>query len=146
MRTYMAVREDIQRKWYLIDAKGQVLGRLAATVAKVLRGKHKPVFTPHVDCGDFVVIVNAEKIRVTGKKYTDKLYPSYTGYPGGLRFRSFATLINSKPAYVIRHAVQRMLPKNNLGKHMLKKLKVYKGPQHRNQAQRPEKVSLSDIR
>jgi len=146
MRTYMAKKENIERDWYEIDADGQILGKLAVAAAKLLMGKNKPIFTPHVDCGDFVVVVNAGSIKLTGNKAQTKVYQSYSGYPGGLRERSFEHMIKHKPAFVIREAVRRMLPKNKLGRKMLKKLKVYRTPKHEHDAQKPQVITLADVK
>lgn len=140
--TYMAKPADIQRKWLLVDAQGQTLGRLASEVASLLRGKHKPIFTPNIDTGDHVIVVNAAQVAVTGNKATDKLYYRYTGYPGGLRSVNFATLAQKKPGEAVFLAVKGMLPHNKLGRAMLKKLRVYPGPEHEHAAQLPEKWEL----
>lgn len=138
MKSYTATPSDIQRKWYVVDAEGKTLGRLATEVATVLRGKHKPMFTPHMDCGDYVIVVNAEKVDVTGKKRKEKVYKRHTGYPGGLREITFEKLQAKKPEEIVRHAVKGMMPKGKLGRQMYKKLKVYAGPEHNHQAQKPE--------
>jgi large subunit ribosomal protein L13 len=139
-----SIREqDVQAKWHVVDAEGLTLGRLASQVAYLIRGKHKPDFTPHVDCGDFVIVLNAAKIRVKGKREEQKEYFHYTGYPGGDRFRSFKDLVKSKPEEVIELAVKGMLPKNSLGRKMGKKLKVYAGPEHPHAAQEPTELKLS---
>lgn len=135
-------RKDVQQKWYVVDAEGQVLGRLASKVARMIRGKDKPVFTPNTDTGDFVIVINADKVRVTGKREAMKEYIHYSGYPGGLKIRSFAELLARKPEYVIEHAVHGMLPKNTLGRQLLRKLKVYRGSEHPHKAQQPEVISL----
>jgi len=142
MKTYMAKAETIDRKWYVADASGKVLGRLASEIALRLRGKHKASYTPHVDTGDFIIVVNAEKILLTGKKLTDKFYYSYSGYPGGLRETPAGKMLAEKPENLIRTAVQGMLPKTNLGRKMLKKLKVYSGNAHIHEAQCPEILSI----
>ena len=142
MKTYMAKAETIDRKWYVADASGKVLGRLASEIALRLRGKHKASYTPHVDTGDFIIVVNAEKILLTGKKLTDKVYYSYSGYPGGLRETTAGKMLAEKPENLIRTAVQGMLPKTNLGRKMLKKLKVYSGNTHIHEAQCPEILSI----
>ncbi len=134
--------EDADRKWYVVDAQGQVLGRLASQIARVIRGKHKAVFTPNMDTGDFVVVLNADKIRVTGKRETQKEYFSHSGYPGGVRIRSYSELIEKNPALVIQKAVRGMLPKTRLGKKLIKKLKVYAGTEHPHTAQKPEPLSF----
>ncbi|NLA58240.1 MAG: 50S ribosomal protein L13 [Firmicutes bacterium] len=137
-KTYMAKPADVQQNWYVIDAEDKVLGRLAAEIATVLRGKNKPQFTPHVDTGDFVIVVNAEKVKLTGKKMDQKLYRWHTGYPGGLRSRTAAEMLAKKPEEVIRRAVWGMMPKNTLGRNQMKKLKVYAGPDHPHTAQKPQ--------
>ena len=139
MKTYFPKAEDIAKKdWYLVDAEGATLGRLAAKIAVILRGKNKPVFTPHMDMGDFIVVVNAEKVKLTGRKLDQKSYANYSGYPGGLRVVNARTLLNKKPEDLIMLAVRGMLPKNILGRHMLKKLKVYRGKEHPHKAQMPK--------
>ncbi len=142
MKSFMAKKGQVDSKWLLVDADGAILGRMAAKIAPVLMGKTKPTYTPHVDTGDYVVVVNADKIKVTGKKTQDKQYDYYTHFPGGHKFVSFADMMVKKPEKVIELAVRRMLPKNKLGRKMLKKLKVYRGSQHPHQAQRPEKIEL----
>jgi len=142
MRTYVAKKETVERRWYLVDAQGQVLGRLAARLARILQGKHKPIYTPHVDAGDFVVVVNAEKVRVTGNKLTQKMYKRYSGFPGGLKERPLEAMLARHPERVLEEAVRRMLPKTKLGERMFGKLKVYAGPDHPHQAQQPEPLSL----
>lgn len=137
MKTYSAKPLEVERKWYVIDAEGKTLGRLAALAANVLRGKHKPQYTPHVDTGDFIVVINAEKVVVTGKKETDKMYYSHTGYPGGLKVTSFKDLVAKNPCAAIEKAVKGMLPHNTLGQEQFNKLKVYAGPNHPHQAQNP---------
>jgi len=129
--------EDADQKWYLVDAKDQVLGRLAVKIARIIRGKNKAFFTPNMDAGDFVVVVNADKIRVTGKRESQKEYFSYSGYPGGARFRSFSEVMAKKPEWVVENAVKGMLPKTRLGKKLIKKLKVYAGESHPHSAQKP---------
>ena len=136
--------EDADRKWYLVDAKDQVLGRLATEIAKVIRGKNKAIFTPNMDTGDFVIVVNAEKVRVTGKRVSLKKYVRHSGYPGGQKETSFQEMIEKKPEYVIHSAVKGMLPKNRLGRKLIKKLKVYKGENHPHQAQQPEAIGLTE--
>ncbi|MDD2444140.1 MAG: 50S ribosomal protein L13 [Desulfotomaculaceae bacterium] len=139
MKTFMARPEDIkERKWYILDADGKVLGRLATEAARILRGKHKPDFTPHVDTGDNVIIINAAKIVLTGNKPRNKMYYRHSGYPGGLKIVNYETLIATKPDFVVEKAIVGMLPHNRLGAKMAKKLKVYKGPEHPHQAQKPE--------
>jgi large subunit ribosomal protein L13 len=142
MKSFMAKRDQVEQKWLLVDAEGAVLGRMAAKIAPILMGKTKPTYTPHVDTGDYVIVVNADKIRVTGKKAQSKEYDYYTYYPGGHKYVSFADMMARKPERVIELAVRRMLPKNRIGRKMMKKLKVYRGPDHEHQAQRPEKVEL----
>lgn len=137
MKSYMARTGEVLRQWYVVDAQGKVLGRLASRIAMVLRGKTKPVFTPHMDTGDFVVVVNAAQVRLTGKKLDNKFYYRHSGYPGGLKTTSVRHLLLKKPEEVLRHAVRGMLPKNSLGRHLLKKLKVYAGVEHPHQAQQP---------
>ncbi|MEW5844404.1 MAG: 50S ribosomal protein L13 [Bacteroidota bacterium] len=134
--------EDADQKWYLVDAKDQVLGRLAAKVARVIRGKNKPVFTPNTDTGDFVVVINAEKIRLTGKRETQKTYFSHSMYPGGAKLKSFTEVMNQKPEFVFETAVKGMLPKTKLGRKLIKKLKVYAGENHPHSAQKPEALSF----
>jgi large subunit ribosomal protein L13 len=137
MKTYSAKPLEVERKWYLIDAEGKTLGRLAVLAANMLRGKHKPQYTPHVDTGDFIVVINAEKIVVTGKKETDKMYYSHTGYPGGFKATAFKDLVAKNPCAAIEKAVKGMLPHNTLGQEQFNKLKVYAGPNHPHQAQNP---------
>lgn len=141
-RTPVARKEQIKRNWYVIDAEGKVLGRLASRVAEILMGKHKPIYTPNVDTGDFVVIINAGKIKVTGKKLLDKVYYRHSGYLGGLKKETLFSLISRKPEVVIKLAVKGMLPKNNLGRKMIKKLKIYKGAEHPHSAQKPEVIEI----
>ena len=143
MATPVPKESEIERKWFIVDAEGQVLGRLATRVASILRGKHKSTFTPHLDVGDHVIVVNAEKIHVTGRKRTDKMYRWHSGYIGGLREVSFEKMIKSHPDRVIEWAVQGMLPKGRLGRAMAKKLKVYKGAEHPHAAQKPEPLATS---
>ncbi len=138
MKTYVAKQEDIKREWYVVDASNKVLGRMATQIAIKLRGKDKPIFTPHVDTGDFVVVVNAEKVVLTGNKLEQKFYYRHSGYLGGLKSTSAKKMLESKPEEVIRLAVKRMLPKNRLGRRLIKKLKVYRGPDHPHQAQQPK--------
>ena len=142
MKSYVAKPLEVERKWYVVDAEGKTLGRLASEIAKVLRGKHKPIYTPHVDTGDFVIVINAEKIEVTGKKRDQKMYRWHTGYVGHLKERSFKEMLDKKPEEIIRSAVKGMLPKNSLGRQMLTKLKVYAGPEHKHEAQQPELLEL----
>ena len=138
MKTFMPKAADITRKWYVVDAEGQVFGRVASQVASILRGKNKPIYTPNVDTGDYVIIINAEKIEVTGKKRKEKIYKRHTGYPGGLKEITFEKLLARKPEEILRHAVKGMLPKGPLGREMAKKLKIYAGPEHKHEAQKPE--------
>lgn len=142
MRTFSAKPHEIEREWYVVDASGQTLGRLATRIASVLRGKHKPTFTPHVDCGDFVIVVNAHKIRVTGRKMDQKFYHRHSGYPGGLKSTSLRDQLNRHPERVIESAVRGMLPKNRLGRRMVRKLKVYASPNHPHQAQQPKPLEF----
>lgn len=142
MKTYYAKPGEVQREWLLVDATDMTLGRLASAVAQILRGKNKPTYTPHVDTGDFVVVINCDKIKVTGAKVTDKVYYRYTNHPGGLRQETFQEAMAKHPERVIQHAVKGMLPKGTLGRQMLKKLKVYTGPEHTHQAQNPRKIDL----
>ncbi len=143
VRTYMAKAGEVQRKWYLIDADGKTLGRLATEVARILRGKHKAIYTPHVDTGDHVIVINAAKVKVTGKKYTDKLYYRHTGYPGGIKVTNFADLLRRRPEQVIEKAVWGMIPHNRLGRKVFKKLRVYPGPDHPHAGQKPEVWEIS---
>ena len=142
MQTYMANPDKIERKWYVVDAEGCTLGRLASGVASVLRGKNKPQFTPHVDTGDYVIIVNADKVKVTGKKMSQKVYYNHSDYVGGMRETTLAELLAKKPEKVIELAVKGMLPKGPMGRDMIKKLHVYAGPEHANQAQKPEVLTF----
>jgi len=138
MKSYIAKPAEVERKWYVIDAEGQTLGRLATKVATVLRGKHKPTYTPHVDTGDHVIIINVDKVVLTGKKLDQKKFRWHTGYLGGLKERSYRDMMQKQPEKVMMHAVKGMLPKNSLGRQMLKKLRVYAGPEHDHSAQMPE--------
>jgi large subunit ribosomal protein L13 len=142
MKTYQAKKEDLDRKWYLVNAEGKVLGRLSTELAKILKGKNKPTYTPHLDTGDFVIVVNAGKITLTGKKMKDKIYYHHTGYPGGIKEMSAEKLLARKPTEMIRMAVRGMLPKNSLGRQMLRKLKIYAGPKHPHEAQEPISLEL----
>lgn len=142
MRTYTPKADDIQHDWYVIDASGLTLGRLASQIASVLRGKHKPTYAPHMDCGDFVVVVNAQKIRVTGRKLDQKFYYRHSGYPSGLKAVSLRDQLDQHPDRVIRLAVRGMLPKNRLGRQMIKKLKIYATPDHPHEAQQPKPFQL----
>ena len=138
MKSYIAKPAEVERKWYVIDAEDKTLGKIATEVASILRGKKKPIYTPHVDTGDYVIVINAEKVRVTGKKEEQKIYKSHSGYPGGLKETTLRELRAKKPEEIIRHAVKGMMPKGKLGRQMFKKLKVYAGPEHPHTAQNPE--------
>ncbi|MCC5856634.1 MAG: 50S ribosomal protein L13 [Ectothiorhodospiraceae bacterium] len=142
MKTFSAKPAEVERDWFLVDADGKTLGRLASEIAHRLRGKHKAEYTPHVDTGDYIVVVNAEKVRVTGRKTTDKMYYRHTGYIGNMKSASFSKLIEEKPERVLELAVKGMLPKNRLGRAMFKKLKVYAGPEHRHTAQQPQPLDI----
>ena len=142
MKTYTARAEDLEREWFLVNAEGKTLGRLASEIAQVLRGKHKPIYTPHLDCGDYVIVVNAEKVQVTGRKLDQKMYYRHTGYPGGIKSISLRNQLQKHPERVLQAAVRGMLPKNRLGRKMLKKLKVYAGDSHPHQAQQPKVLEL----
>lgn len=142
MRTFMAKREDAQRDWYLVDAQNKVLGRLASELAKILRGKNKPTYTPHADTGDFVIVVNAEKVNLTGNKWRQKIYYRHSGYPGGIKSIAADELKAKRPEDLIRFAVKGMLPKNRLGRKLFKKLKVYAGSEHPHQAQQPKRIEI----
>lgn len=142
MKTYYAKPGEVEREWLLIDAEDQVLGRVATQAAKILRGKHKPQYTPHVDTGDFVIIINADKVRLTGNKANEKIYYHHTGYPGGLRSETFAEAMAKHPERVVEHAVKGMLPKTTLGRQQGMKLKVYAGPDHPHAAQKPRKIEV----
>ena len=142
MKSYMPSASAIERKWYVVDAEGQTLGRLASEVAKVLRGKNKPTFTPHIDTGDYVIVVNAEKIKVSGNKLNDKVYYRHSDYVGGLKSVTLKETLQKNPVFVIEHAVKGMLPKGPLGRQMSKKLFVYAGPEHKQQAQQPEALEI----
>lgn len=141
-KTYVAKKEDIKRKWYVIDAKDKILGRLAAKIAVILRGKHKAIFTPHLDTGDGVIVINAAKIRVTGRKLKQKIYRRFSGYPGGLREVNLETMLKKKPATVIKLAVKRMLPSGPLGRDIFKKLKVYADDKHPHKPQNPQTLEV----
>ena len=142
MKTFSAKAESVQRDWFVVDASEKTLGRLASEIAHRLRGKHKPEYTPHVDTGDYIVVINAEKIKVTGAKTTDKMYHRHSGYPGGLKTMSFEQLIEKAPERVIQGAVKGMLPRNPLGRAMFKKLKVYAGAEHPHTAQQPQNLNI----
>jgi large subunit ribosomal protein L13 len=142
VKTYVTKPSEVEREWYFVDAEGKTLGRLATEIARVLRGKHKPNYSPAVDVGDYVIVVNAEKVQVTGRKLDQKIYYRHSGYPGGLKEISLREQLVKRPTRVIEHAVRGMLPKNALGRRMFKKLKVYAGPDHPHQAQRPRPLEL----
>jgi large subunit ribosomal protein L13 len=142
VRTHVVKNNEIARSWFVVDADGKTLGRLASEIAKVLRGKHKPIYSPHLDVGDYVVVVNAERIAVTGRKMDQKMYYRHTGYPGGLRETNLSDLLARHPTSAIKFAVRGMLPKNRLGRKMIRKLKVYAGPEHPHQAQQPQVLEL----
>lgn len=142
MSTYVVKPDDIQRKWFVVDAEGKTLGRIATQISMILMGKNKPQFTPSVDCGDFVIVVNAEKVSLSGKKLSQKFHVYNTGYPGGLRQIDYATMLQKKPEKVIELAVKGMLPKNTLGRQMIKKLKVYTSPDHKHAAQQPTVIDI----
>ncbi len=142
MKSFIAKPQEVERKWYVIDAEGKTLGRVASRAASVLRGKNKPIYTPHVDCGDYVIIVNADKVAVTGRKLDEKVYVTYSGYPGGKKEVPLKEMLVKKPEEVMRHAVKGMLPSGKLGRQMYKKLHVYAGPVHRHQAQKPEPLEV----
>jgi large subunit ribosomal protein L13 len=142
MKTFLMNKQDVERKWRLVDADGLILGRMATKIALILMGKDKPTYTPYVDCGDFVIVVNAEKVRVTGSKAEQREYDYYTHYPGGHRYTSFADMFAEKPEKVIEMAVKRMLPKNKLARRMILRLKVVRGPEHDHQAQKPEQIKI----
>ena len=142
MKTFVAKPETVKRDWYVVDAEGKTLGRIATEIASRLRGKHKPEYTPHVDTGDYIVVINAEKVAVTGKKASDKMYYSHSGFPGGIKSISFEKLIDRKPEMVIEAAVKGMLPKGPLGRAMFRKLKVYAGAEHAHAAQQPQVLDI----
>ncbi len=142
MKTYVTKPEEVEREWFVVDASGKTLGRLATEVARILRGKHKPIYSPMIDVGDYVIVVNAEKVRVTGRKLTQKFYYRHSGYPGGFKQVSLRDMLARHPTRVIEYAVWGMLPKNALGRRMFKKLKVYAGPDHPHQAQNPKPLEL----
>ena len=145
-KTISANSATIEKQWILIDANNEVLGRLASQVAKILRGKNKPSYTPHADCGDYVVVINADKVKLTGKKMTDKVYTRHTGFPGGQRFATPADYLAKKPTFLLEKAVKGMLPKTRLGEAMFKNLKVYAGPEHPHAAQNPKTIKLNEIK
>ena len=142
MKTFMAGPDTIDRKWYVVDAEGKTLGRLASEIAKVLRGKHKPIFTPHIDTGDYVIVVNAEKIKVTGKKMNQKIYYKHSGYVGGMKETTLKDMLKRHPERAVEYAVKGMLPKGPLGRQMYRKLFVYVGPEHKHAAQKPEALTF----
>ena len=142
MKTYMAKGETVEHRWYVVDATDMVLGRLSSQVAAILRGKNKPIYTPHVDTGDHVIIINADKVRLTGKKLEDKTYKYHTCYPGGLKEITYGDLLAKKPCFAVYESIRRMMPKGPLGRQMLKKLRVYAGPDHKHEAQQPEVLVL----
>ena len=142
MKTYMANNASIERKWFVVDATDKTLGRLSTEGASLLRGKHKPIYTPHVDCGDYVIIVNAEKIKLTGKKWDQKIYYNHSGYPGGLRERNAREIMDKFPTRMVELAIKGMLPKTSLGRQMFRKLFVYAGPEHKHHAQQPESLEV----
>lgn len=142
MKTYSAKPSEVERKWYVVDATGKTLGRLSVQIANILRGKHRPTFTPHVDTGDFVIVVNAEKIRVTGKKADQMVYQRYSGYPGGLKEIPYRQMLERHPERILEHAVKGMIPHNRLGRSVYGKLKVYAGPDHPHSAQQPEPLDI----
>ncbi len=145
-KTVSANKSTVNKEWVLVDAEGESLGRLASKVAKLIRGKHKPNFTPHVDCGDNVIVINAEKIKLTGKKWTDKSYIRHTGYPGGQRSLSATELFGKNPTRLVEKAVKGMLPKNKLGRALFKNLKVYVGTEHNQEAQKPKTINLNELK
>ncbi|OGW13687.1 MAG: 50S ribosomal protein L13 [Nitrospinae bacterium RIFCSPLOWO2_12_FULL_45_22] len=142
MKTFSAKTEEVERKWILVDAEGKILGRLASEVAKILRGKHRPIYTPHVDTGDHVIIINASKVLLTGKKLKDKVYYRYSGYPGGLKSVTAEKLMQTHPERLLQFAIKGMLPKNKLGRDMLKKIRIYAGSNHQQHAQKPEILAI----
>ena len=142
MKSYIAKPSDIDRKWYVIDAEGKTLGKLAVEAAMILRGKKKPIYTPHIDTGDYVIVINAEKVAVTGKKREEKIYKHHSGYPGGLKETTFEKMMEKHPTEAVRHAVKGMMPNGKLGRQMFKKLKVYAGPEHNHAAQKPEVLDI----
>lgn len=141
-KSFIAKPAEIERKWYVVDAEGKNLGRMASQIAMILRGKNKPIYTPHVDCGDYVIVINAEKVAVTGNKRKEKIYKRHTGYPGGLRETTFEKMMEKHPTEVVRHAVKGMMPNGKLGRQMYKKLKVYAGSEHEHAAQKPEVLDI----
>ena len=144
MSTYMAKTSEVDHQWYVVDATDKTLGRLATRITEVLRGKHKPTYTPHVDTGDFVIVINAEKIHLTGKKWEQKKYYRHSGFPGGIKEMTYRKLIQRKPEFIIKKAIKGMIPHNKLGDQVFSKLKVYAGPEHPHQAQQPKELELSE--
>lgn len=142
MGTFMAKAQEVEHQWYVVDAAGKTLGRLASEIAKILRGKHKPIYTPHVDTGDYVIVINCEKIVLTGKKLDQKVYRHHSGYVGGLKEVSYRKLMQTKPQFIVYQAVKGMMPKNKLGRHMLQKLKVFRSSEHTHAAQKPAVLEL----
>jgi len=142
MKSFVAKPLEVEQKWYVVDASGKTLGRMATEIASVLRGKHKPIFTPHVDTGDFVIVINADKVVLTGRKLDQKIYRWHTGYVGHMKERTYRVMMKDHPEEVVQHAIKGMLPKNSLGRQMLGKLKVYRGPEHNHQAQQPEVLDI----
>lgn len=142
MKTIFVKPKDVERKWWLVDAKDQVLGRLASRIALVLRGKHKPIYSPHMETGDFVVVVNAEKVKITGNKREEKLYYRHSGYPGGLKTEVLGKVMTKKPTFPLEHAVKGMLPKGKMGRKLFQNVKIYAGPEHPHEAQKPEKLEF----
>ena len=142
MKTFMQTKETVERKWYVIDAADKPLGRVATKAATILRGKHKATFTPHIDCGDYVIIVNASKVKLTGNKLEDKMYYNHSGYPGGLRERTAKTMVEKYPVEMVERAVKGMLPKNRLGRQIYRQLFVYAGSEHKHEAQKPERLEV----
>ena len=142
MKTFMQTKENVERKWYVIDAENKPLGRVATKAATILRGKHKPTFTPHIDCGDYIIIINADKVKLTGNKLDNKMYYNHSGFPGGLRERNAKTMLESYPVEMVERAVKGMLPKGPLGRTCFKKLFVYAGSEHKQEAQKPEMITI----
>jgi large subunit ribosomal protein L13 len=142
MRTIFVKPKDVERKWWLVDAEGQTLGRLASRISTVLRGKHKPIYTPHMETGDFVVVVNAEKVKITGNKREQKVYYRHSGYPGGLKTEVLGKLMRTKPTFALEHAIKGMLPRGKMGRKIFKNVKIYAGAEHPHGAQKPEKLEL----
>ncbi len=145
-KTNSVNKSDVKKEWILVDAEGQILGRLASAVAMILRGKHKPYFTPHVDCGDNVIVINADKVDLSGEKWNQKEYLRYSGYPGGQRSTKADVMIKKNPVFLVEHAVKGMLPKNKLGRALFKNMHVYAGPEHRHEAQKPKQIDLKNLK